>query len=353
MDCSKLYSPVYYDSITNIYRLYTWKSSKFENENTVRLRYYINQDSIATNLFINDLEIDKSGFCEYAPDCLEKAESNIQSITELANQGHATAQVILGIYYMNGNAVKQDKSKALQFIGKAAVQKLSEAQFVMGMLEDDIEKGIKWIEQAAEQDNSAALMSLANLYIKGKHLKQDYSKALRLYEYLARFNTEAQFRLGHIYMGNKIVASNKTRALQYFVTAAENGNDKAQFALGCFYAGIIDEGIETDFTKAVHWFTEASKLGRGDASYMLAYFYFQDEMPHSMGDFMLDYIDIPKDTQKGLEWLIKSAEQGYGEAIDALGQYYYQEMDIQNAIKWFRKSDSRYAKFMLNYLGCY
>ena len=352
LDCSKICSPIYYDSITNIYHLYTWKEHKFENENTVRLRYYVTQDSIATNLFINGFEIDKTGFCNYAPDCLEKAESNIQSITKLANQGYATAQIILGIYYANGDAVEQDKSKALQLVGKAVIQKLSDAQFTMGIWEDDIKKGIKWIEQSAEQDNPTALIALANLYIDGKYVKQDYTKALELYEYTARFNTGAQYMLGNIYINNTIVPSDKKKALQYYITAAENGNDKAQFALGGCYAGIMDNSIETDFTKAIYWFSKAANQGRGDASYMLAYIYFQDEMPNSGGDSN-SFKGVSKDKKKGLEWLIKSAEQGYRDAIDALGQYYYQEMDIPNAIKWFKKSDSNYAQIMLNYLGGY
>lgn len=351
LDCSKLYSPVYYDSITNIYHLYTWKNSKFENENAVRLRYYIAQDSIAINMFINSFEIDKTGFCNYAPDCIEKAELNIQSITKLANQGYATAQVILGIYYANGDAVEQDKSKALQFVGKAATQKLSEAQLVMGMWEDDIEKGIKWLEQAAEQDNPTALMGLANLYIEGEHMKQDYSKALNLYERAARLSTAAQFLLGNIYWDSKLVNPNKEKAIQLFTTAAENNDIEAQMILGSLY--MDGDGVNKDYVQSLHWFTKAAEQGNADVQFLLARIYMQDDIELVLNDYpsMETIKEIAsKNLAEGVKWLRKSAEQGNLSAQRSLGAYYYnKENNLEEARIWFHKvaeqGDASYLMF--------
>ena len=354
LSCSKIYSPVYYDSITNVYHLYAWKESKFEDKNTIRLRYYVTRDSIATNLYINDLEIDKTGFIDYAPDCLNNAEQNIESITKLANQGYATAQMILGLYYSEGNGVEQDKLKALQLIGKAAMQKLSDAQSVMGICEDDIEKGIKWLEQAAEQDNDVALISLATLYAEGKHIKQDYSRSLNLYKQAARFNISAQYLLGNIYWDSKIVKTDKEKAIQYFKMAAENNNLKAQMTLGILYMN--GDGINKDYAQSLHWLTKAAEQGDADAQFLLARIYMQDDIELVFNDYpSMETIKemTSKNIEEGVKWLRKSAEQDNLSAQRSLGAYYYKENNLEEARKWLHKAAEQGDNTWLIFSGIY
>lgn len=70
----------------------------------------------------------------------------------LANQGEAAAQHNLGVMYYQGEGVRQDYQKALEWYTKAANQGFSGAQYNLGVM-----------------------------YSQGKGVPQDYQKALEWY----------------------------------------------------------------------------------------------------------------------------------------------------------------------------
>ena len=87
-------------------------------------------------MFINDIEIDKTGYSDYA-DWEKNAAQYIQPISQKANQGNATAQLILGMYYLYGEGVEKNEEKAFQWISKAAEQNLGNAQYILSLLYRD------------------------------------------------------------------------------------------------------------------------------------------------------------------------------------------------------------------------
>ena len=60
--------------------------------------------------------------------------ADFNQIQRLANQGNATAQVKLGMFYYKGEGVRQDYAKAVEWFEKAANQGSAEAQFVLGLM---------------------------------------------------------------------------------------------------------------------------------------------------------------------------------------------------------------------------
>jgi len=354
LECSNIYSPIYYDSIQNCYRLYTWKEHKYKNENSVRLRYYIDKDSVAINLFINDWEIDKSGYSDY-PNPEKMTDQDIQSIEGLANKGIATAQGVLGLCYATGNIIEKNKEKALLWMHKAAIQNLSEAQYVRAIWEEDEKIGVEWLQKSAEQDNISALTTLANLYIKGTVVPKDYAKALKLYQHAARFDTNTQYLLGEIYWDSKLVDSDKKKAMQWFTKAAENNNIDAQITLGSLY--MEGEDITKDLSKSLEWFTKAAELGDPDAQYLLARIYMQDEMDLVLNDYpSMETLRkmASQNMKEGVKWLRKSAEQGKLSAQRSLGAYYYnKEHNQEEARIWFHKAAEQGDNSWIAYPGMY
>jgi len=74
----------------------------------------------------------------------------------LADQGHASAQISLGLMYDNGQGVPQDYIEA-----------------------------VKWYRKAVEQGNAAAQNNLGTMYDLGKGVPQDYVEAHKWYNLAA------------------------------------------------------------------------------------------------------------------------------------------------------------------------
>ena len=102
------------------------------------------------------------------------------------------------------------------------------------------------------------------------------------------------------------------------LTLAENGNDQAQYELGC--------NITNDYQKAFFWFQKAAKQGHTEAQNKLGILYYQGQ-------------GVPKDYNQAFYWYRKAAEKGYLAAQFNLGILYYQGLGVpQNYIeahKWF------------------
>ncbi len=63
--------------------------------------------------------------------------------------------------------------------------------------------------------------------------------------------------------GDDEVEQNYSKALKWYIAAAEQGDVGAQVGLGTMYA--VGKGIPQDFTKAASWFLKAAKKGNTNA----------------------------------------------------------------------------------------
>ena len=75
--------------------------------------------------------------------------------------------------YDNGQGVKQDYFKAVEWYQKAAEQGLAHAQYNLGVMyeegrgvKQDYIKAVEWWQKAAEQGHSYAQNNLGNMYYK-------------------------------------------------------------------------------------------------------------------------------------------------------------------------------------------
>ena len=86
---------------------------------------------------------------------------------ELAEQGHAPAQLWLGFRYREGDGVPQDYTKAVEWFRKAAEQGDATAQLFLGCcyrdgdgVPQDYLKAVEWFRKAAEQGDARAQFCL-------------------------------------------------------------------------------------------------------------------------------------------------------------------------------------------------
>lgn len=126
-----------------------------------------------------------------APSASDDAKT-LQEYRLLAGQGHAFAQLALGIMYDQGQGVSQDVTEAAKWYRLAADQGNADAQFQLGMIykkgrgvsQDDTEAA-KWYRLAAEQGNADAQFHLGMMYRKGQGVPQDKSEAVKWYQLAA------------------------------------------------------------------------------------------------------------------------------------------------------------------------
>ncbi len=117
-----------------------------------------------------------------------------------ANKNYAPAQKFLGIFYLYGLEMKDEKI-AVKWFQKAAEQGDSEAQSALGCcyqsgrgVDQNDKLAVVWFQRAAEQGSSEAQSALGCCYYYGKGVKQDYKLAVSLFqkaaeqEYVGIFN---------------------------------------------------------------------------------------------------------------------------------------------------------------------
>ncbi|WP_265090090.1 tetratricopeptide repeat protein [Psychrobacter faecalis] len=120
------------------------------------------------------------------------ANASLFSTTSVqANQGDSDAQFTLGLMYAEGDGVKQNYAKSIEWYQKAANQGNSDAQFNLGLLyadgegvKQDYVKSAEWYQKAANQGDSDAQYIIGTLYDTGTGVKQNYAKAVEWYQRL-------------------------------------------------------------------------------------------------------------------------------------------------------------------------
>ena len=158
---------------------------------------------------------------------LVERDEAAEQLEQLAEDGDAYAQYIIGTAYRDGGLLIPDTAKAQKFLECAAKQEIDAAQYALGKLylSDDTDvhdsaKGIYWLQRSADNGN-------------------DY----------------AAYRLGKEYLSGKKVPKDAAAAAEYLWQAANNGNAYAQYLLGKLY--LMGEGVPKDADAAYQWFTKA------------------------------------------------------------------------------------------------
>lgn len=111
-----------------------------------------------------------------AQEWLERGNDQMAAISlaKAAPKGHVTAQMLLGIFYIEGRGVEQNYAKGIIWLEQAANSNSNRAQNYLGNLylhgqgvEQDLAKAKHYFEMAAKQNNADAKASLAIMYEKG------------------------------------------------------------------------------------------------------------------------------------------------------------------------------------------
>ncbi len=210
------------------------------------------------------------------------------------------------------------------------------AESKIGILKGDDysqEETIYWSKEAALHGHYRAQFLLGFLYGRAQDgkVRPNYEEAKKWYEMAAQnshnIKGEPEYQLALLYEAGLLKPESK--AIEYYLLAAEKGDKKAQTEVGYFYEN--GQYVEKDHDKAVFWIQKAADQGVSLAQLNMAKFYQEG----SIGNGSPNY-------PKFIEWATKAADQGEGMALYQLGIFYFKgnpdyPVDHNKAIDYFRR----------------
>ena len=207
------------------------------------------------------------GFIGFLPWAWEKISGSARS-----RNGHAPAQLYLGMMYALGRGVPQDYAEAFKWFSLAAEQGNAQAQYALGSMYYEgrgvpqvYSEAFKWFSVAAEQGDAAAQNSLASMYIDGKAVPQDYAEALKWVRMAAeQGHAAAQNSLGMMYFNGQGVAKDYVQAHMWYNLAAAQGHDAAKNSRGIAEKLMSRNQIEGAQRLATEWMEKQFKKSTGE-----------------------------------------------------------------------------------------
>lgn len=169
------------------------------------------------------------------------ATEELKWLTFGAKNNVATAQVALGVKYLDGDGVPRLYAEAAKLFQAAASQTGEWARSNISV------HLAQWL--------------LGDLYQSGRGVDLDYAEAAKWYRLAADAGVpEAQFALGAALVRGQGVPKDYSEGVRYYRLAAEQGNWQAQGALGAIYfSGRM--GVPQDYVQAHLWLNLAAVHG--------------------------------------------------------------------------------------------
>lgn len=202
-----------------------------------------------------------------------------QELRDAYTHGSGLAAHYLALMYANGQGVKQDDAKALEWALRGAARGDAHAQNYAGFLlgsgrgaKKDDAQAFELFMRAAEQGLGLAAYNVGVNYANGRGTHPDAQKAVDYYRRASDLGEPlAGNALGDMYRFGKGVGLDLNRAAYWYRIAAERGDASGSNNLGFLY--INGQGVPVDDRRAVELFRHAADLNNASALNNLGYMY--------------------------------------------------------------------------------
>lgn len=159
----------------------------------------------------------------------------------------------------DGPVTAEQRAYARQAMGKAeAGEPVSQAELGMlycdgryGLPKDE-QKGIYWLQKAADNNEVRAQIILAGKFYYGHCTTRDYVKAAILFRKAALAgDINGQMMLGKMYRNGEGLKRNDAKAAGWYLKAAAAGDPGSMVGLSTMY--FAGEGVKKDKAEAMKW----------------------------------------------------------------------------------------------------
>ncbi|KAK8898261.1 hypothetical protein M9Y10_000539 [Tritrichomonas musculus] len=295
----------------------------------------------------------------------EDLDEAIHCFSLAAAQNNRDAQFYLGIIFSEGTFISRSYIKYLHSFVINDNSSSEPNSFHLLLHENkahvqiNINKAIKYLFLAANQNDIDAIVHLAIMFYKGDQVKRDINKAIYYFSLASNQNEKvSQFNLGLIYYEGKYVEPDLQKAIFYFSLASNNNKESwlAQFYLGGIY---LEKMHNVD--KAIYYYKLSAEQNYSDAQYELGNIYYSKEYDafdidkamhyftlaankskyaqYALGNIYSEGIYVQRDINKAIYYYTLAANQNYDLAQLSLGNIFYNDDDVPNdtnkAIKYY------------------
>jgi uncharacterized protein len=258
-------------------------------------------------------------------DDVELARLGIDYIRKAAEQKLPHAQHLMGLAYKFGFGIGKDYEEAIAWFYKAAQSWDADSQYeVASYLRHEATKSLAqgdangillaeqnsgyafdWMNSAARQGHVDAINSLGYYYNNGIGTTKNLESAASLYKIAFELNHKyGSYNYAHMLRYGQGVTTDYPRALKGFQQAADQGHAGSANEIGLMYENGV--GVDKNLTEAFKWFRKAAQDDYQWAQYNLGRCY----------EFGLG---VNTDIALAKEWYKKAAAQGHAESKKRLG----------------------------------
>lgn len=294
------------------------------------------------DLNATNIEVKEKGFSLFS---LKKFEEAFPILLKFALEGDAKAQYEVAYCYYFGYGINRDFEQAGKWYEASALQDYLDAELALANCysnglgkQKDLQKALYWYEKAGTNGSAEGQCEAANLYFNGRVGNKE--QAIYWYELAAKQNhIGALTRLGWCYRYGRIVEKNVNKGMEYYQRAAELGFSLAQLRMGDFYTD------NKDYAQAFNWYLKAAENGENEAQ-------------NSLGVCYYFGLGTKEDYEKAASWFLKSALQNNKDAKNNISVCYKNgcgvTKNINESIKWLMEAASQYHIASVFRLGfCY
>jgi TPR repeat protein len=205
----------------------------------------------------------------------------------------------------------------------------------------------------SKQGVVAAALTLGDLYSYGAVVDQNIDKSIKWFEYAAgKRSVVAKLRLGALYANHISIQNNFEKSKYWFTSAAADGDRRGFYNLGILYSSVFK-----DLDSSLINFIESSELGHSAASFNLYTLYIDQNndfydagkalaflkisadlnYPEAQYYIGLNYMEDAETIEAGILYLTSSAKQNYLNAQAHLGSYYSKNIQSKDTFKLAEK----------------
>jgi uncharacterized protein len=190
----------------------------------------------------------------------------------------------LGNIYYHGIGVNKDYKKAFEYYEKAAfedgLKPPKDTKYFLGLMYQlgqgtpkDLNLSINWYEKAANEGHIKAQYNLAMIYLNDINNNGYLEKGMAWLETAADQgnHADAQYQLGKRYSTSIGVSRDYGKAANFYAKAARQNHADAQNNLATLY--YFGRGVKEDYAQAANWYGKAAAQKHADAQNSLALLY--------------------------------------------------------------------------------
>jgi len=194
-----------------------------------------------------------------------------------------------------------------------------EALYAAG--DENLSDALKWLRAASDGGYAPALVRHGIMHCLGEEVDKDMGMAFELFSRAAEaHDAVAEAKLGDCYKYGWGVEINYQVAVGWYKKAVEQGNEEAMQELGEIYLDGCD-GVDADKDRGLELIASAAERGQERAQWLWGSVLVN---PAASGSE-----SVQQDIGKGVEWIKKSADQGFGMAECILASFYAQGIGVE------------------------